>query len=219
MEHRSAPQHGPGPPPGPAVVRGSVPPPGGWRELPAARPRRRWPWVLTVLLQLVVIAVLLAVAVDQRTQAGAWQDRAAELTAQREAAEQQGAELRARLDEAVDRLERSERDVGELEATVRQLADERNRAEDAVLTGEVERDALRELSGLIADAVGSLDACIQRLSELQAATAAAAAALDRGGATLDLDALAARSAEVEGFCEQARSRASDAGAAVDLLRR
>lgn len=179
--------------------------------------------MLLVLLLLVSAAVLAAVAWDQRQAAEQWRERAQVLEQQRDeallVADELDAELAAAggiVDDVASRLEASERDVSDLEGRLRALADERARAEDALLLGEVERDVLVELSVRIADAVDTLDLCVDRLLALQERSVDAfnrAAA----GQDVDVDALNRQADDTTRFCASARAAAAQAGATADLF--
>jgi chromosome segregation ATPase len=184
-------------------------------------PRRRASRVLLVLALLVaVIGGIVAglVATDQRDAAGEWRARAETLEEQRDGLVDERDLLADRLDEALAALGTSERDVADLEERVRTLAEEKARAEDTATTVQVERDVFLELSELIGEATGSLDACVSQLFELQTASVAA---FNRAnlGQSVDVDALNDRADEVTRFCNQARSAAASAQAAADQLPR
>jgi hypothetical protein len=183
---------------------------------PAARPRRRWPWVVALLLVLGLAGAAAGVAWDQREVAASWQARATGLEAQRDAALARTSELEAELDELLTSLETSEVDVAALEARLRELADEKAQAEDAVVTGEVEREVLRELSTRVTGAVEALDACVTRLFELQRASVDAFN-LAAAGEVVDVEPLNAQATETTAFCNEARTAAANAGAAADQL--
>jgi len=183
--------------------------------------RRRWPTVLLVVLLLLATAGAITatvVAVDQRDVAAQWEERALALEAQRDAVDEQRAEVAAQLDATLDSLATSERDVDELEDRVRTLADEKARAEDTATTVQVERDVFIELSELIGDATTALDSCVSQLFDLQSASVEAFNRAN-AGQDVDIDALNVRSGEVTRFCNQARSAAASAEAAADRLLR
>gem|GEM_PF-1748945 len=183
--------------------------------------RRRWPTVvLVVLLLLTTVGAITAtvVAVDQRDVAAQWEERALALEAQRDALDEQRAEVSDRLEATRDALVTSERDVGELEDRVRSLAEEKARAEDTATTVQVERDVFIELSELISDATGALDSCVTQLLDLQSASVEAFNRAN-AGQDVDIDALNARAGEVTRFCNQARTAAATAEAAADRLLR
>lgn len=174
-------------------------------------------WLVLLVAVLGVVAASL-VAEDQRDTAEAWQDRASMLEEQRDGLVGDRDLLADRLDEALDALVTSERDVAALEERVRTLAEEKARAEDTATTVQVERDVFIELSQLIGEATGSLDACVSQLFELQTASVAA---FNRANLSQDVDveALNDRADEVTRFCNQARSAAASAQAAADQLPR
>jgi hypothetical protein len=180
------------------------------------RPRRRWPWVLAVLVLLAGVGVAAGVALDQRDVAAAWQDRALELEGQRDDAIGRGAALQDQLDEVASLLAVSERDVAQLEDRVRELADEKAQAEDTATTVQVERDVVLDVSQRIADATESLDRCIARLFELQSSSVEA---FNRSAAgdEVDVAPLNAQAREVTDFCNDARSAAAAASTAADRL--
>ena len=178
--------------------------------------------MLLVLALLVGSAVLAGIALDQQQAAEQWRDRALLLEQQRDealvVADDLDAELDAAgaiIDDAVGRLETSERDVSDLEGRLRALADERARAEDALLLGEAERDVLVELSTRVADAVDTLDVCVDRLLALQEASVEAFNAAATGQ-DVDVDALNQQADDTARFCTNARTAAAQAGAAADL---
>jgi hypothetical protein len=182
----------------------------------AGRPRRRWPWAVAVVLLLAATAGAAGTAWQQREVAATWRERAVGLEAQRDQALDEGRILEERLATLGAAIETSEADVEGLEARLRELADEKAQAEDAVVTGEVEREALREVSARIGGAVEALDACVTQLFDLQAASVAAfnrAAA----GETVDVVPLNDRASRTTDFCNEARAAAANAGAAADQL--
>ena len=176
--------------------------------------------MLVVLLLLAVAGAVTAtvVAVDQRDVAAEWEERALELEAQRDAIDEQRAEVADQLEVTRDALVTSERDVDELEDRVRALADEKARAEDTATTVQVERDVFIELSEVISDATGALDSCVSQLFDLQAASVEAFNRAN-AGQDVDIDALNARATDVTRFCNQARTAAANAEAAADRLLR
>ena len=183
--------------------------------------RRRWPTVLLVVLLVLVTAgaiIATVVAVDQRDVAAQWEERALALESQRDAVDEQRAQVADQLDAALGALATSERDVDELEDRVRTLADEKARAEDTATTVQVERDVFIELSELISDATSALDSCVSQLFELQSASVEAFNRAN-AGQDVDIDALNARAGEVTRFCNQARTAAANAEAAADGLLR
>jgi len=181
--------------------------------------RRRWPILVLVGFLLLAIAgavTATVVAVDQRDVAAQWEQRALAVEAQRDAVDEQRAEVAEQLEATLDALATSEGDVDELEDRVRTLADEKARAEDTATTVQVERDVFIELSELISDATGALDSCVTQLFELQAASVDAFNRAN-AGQDVDIEALNARSGEVTRFCNQARTAAANAEAAADRL--
>jgi hypothetical protein len=183
---------------------------------PAAPPRRRWPWIVGLLLVLGLAGAAAGVAWDQREVAASWQARAAGLQDQRDTALARGSELEVQLEELLTSLETSELDVTALEDRLRELADEKAQAEDAVVTGEVEREVLRELSSRVTGAVEALDACVTRLFELQRASVEAFN-LAAAGESVDVEPLNAQASDTTAFCNDARTAAANAGAAADQL--
>ena len=190
---------------------------------PPQPPRRRWPWAVAVVALLALTASAGAIAWEQRETARAWQQQAELLAAQGEQAvaaaegfQAQVETLEAELAGAVTRLDASEADVANLEDRLRSLADERAQAEDELVTGAVERLFLQELAAGVAEAVTTLDACIDRLFALQQASVEA---FNRAasGETVAVEPLNAQAAEVTRFCATARAAAADAGAAADAL--
>jgi chromosome segregation ATPase len=165
---------------------------------------------------LAAAAAAVGVAWQQREAAATWRDRASGLEAQRDEALEQGRVLEDQLAAVLVAVDTSEADVAQLEARLRELADEKAQAEDAVVTGEVEREALREVSARVTRAVDALDACVTQLFDLQAASVAAfnrAAA----GETVDVDPLNDQATMTTDFCNEARTAAANAGAAADQL--
>lgn len=186
----------------------------------AARPRRRWPWAVAVVVLLTATGAMAGIAWQQREVAATWRQRALGLEVQRDEARDQGAEQRRVLEEQLavfaDAVARSEADVADLEERLRALADEKAQAEDAVVTGEVEREALREVSARVGGAVEALDTCVTQLFDLQAVSVAAfnrAAA----GETVDVEPLNVQASRTTDFCNEARAAAATAGAAADQL--
>jgi TolA-binding protein len=207
----------PEPPSSPAAAAAPAPVPAPAPSTdPPPAPRRRWPWAVAVVLLVALTATATLVALDQRETAAAWQQRAEELEAEREAEAARGGELEQQLDEVVVLLGRSEQDVSQLEQRLRQLADEKAQAEDAAITGEVERELLVDVSGRVTDAVDALDACISRLFELQAASVEA---FNRSaaGQPVDVAPLNVQATDITAFCNEARRAAAQAGAAADQL--
>jgi chromosome segregation ATPase len=176
--------------------------------------------VLVLALLLVAVGGIAVglVAADQRDVAGDWRDRALALEEQRDGLLDDRALLSEQLDAALAALDTSERDVASLEARVQELAEEKARAEDTATTVQVERDVFIELSELIAEATGSLDACVTQLFELQTASVEAFNQANRGQ-VVDVDALNERADEVTRFCNDARGAAASAQAAAEQLRR
>lgn len=193
----------------------SVPPPDAVYGSVPSRPRR-WPWVAVTLLALLAAGVAAGVALDQRTTAAQWQDRAATFEAQRDAAAERSAGLSEQVDEALAALDTSERDVTELEERVRALAEEKARAEDDVTTVQVQRDTFAELSEQVADATASLDTCVERLFDLHAASVEAHDVAS-GGEPMDVAPLDAQAERVTDVCSRAREAARDASAMADRL--
>ena len=208
--HAGGQPYGAGPPYG-----AHLPPPDAVYEVAPRRPRR-WPWATVSILALIAAAVAAGVALDQRTTAAQWQERAAAFEAQRDAAAERSAQLSEQVDEALAALDTSERDVAELEERVRALAEEKARAEDDVTTVQVERDTFVELSEQVADATASLDACVERLFDLHAASVEAFNAASVGE-PLDVVPLNTQAERVTDFCVQAREDVSRASAVADRL--
>jgi hypothetical protein len=193
------------------------PPPVGPSRAPA-RPARRWPWVLALLLAVAAAGVAFAVAVEQRDVAAAWRDRALALEEQRDAAVDQNATLQGQLDDIAALLTTSETDVSQLETRLRELADEKAQAEDTATTVQVERDVFLDLTARIADATDALDVCVSRLFDLQQASVDA---FNRSaaGESVDVAPLNAQATDVTSFCNDARQAAASASAAADQLTR
>ncbi len=192
-------------------------PPAGSPPAPAVR--RRWPWVVAVVLLFAVAGAAVGVAWEQRSVAAEWRDRAVALEAQRDEAVDRNRSLERQLGEVVDVVGTSERDVAELEDRVRELAGEKALAEDEATTIQVERDVFVDLSTRVTAAVDSLDACVTRLFDLlgQSTEAYNAAA---AGEFVDVEPLNAAAQSTTSFCNDARTAAANAAAAADqLLRR
>lgn len=187
---------------------GSAPPP--------AKQRRRWPWVLALVVVLAAAGLAAGVALDQRETALQWQERAVALEAQRDDAMDRGDELEGQFDELVAVVEASESDVAMLEERIRQLADEKAQAEDAATTVQVERDVVVDLTNDIAAATDSLDACVDRLFDLQAASVEAFNQ-SAAGDPVDVEPLNAQARETTSFCNDARAAAARASAAAQQL--
>ncbi len=187
---------------------------------PTARPRRRWPWAVAVVLLLAAAGTAAGIAWQQREVAATWRERALGLEVQRDQALDEGAEQRRVLEEQLtaltDAIATSEADVVELEGRLRALADEKAQAEDAVVTGEVEREALREVSARVGGAVEALDTCVTQLFDLHAASVTAfnRAAADEA---VDVEPLNDQATRTTDFCNEARAAAAAAGAAADQL--
>lgn len=197
----SWPVHGP-----PVPLSGSSP----------GKPRRRWPWIVAVLLLLGVSGAATAVAIDQRDTAELWRDRAVAVQEQRDDALDRGDALQAQVDELTETLGASEDDVVMLEERIRQLADEKAQAEDEATTVQVERDLVAELTADIASATDALDGCVDRLFELQAASVAAFNE-SVAGDEVDVEPLNAQARETTQFCNDARTAAARASSAAQQL--
>lgn len=197
---------------------GAAPEPLGWPRPPSRAARRRWPWVVTAVLALVLGAVAAGIAWEQREVAQAWQERAEVLAGQRDEAVGRTEALQRHLDETFELLELSESDVVQLEERIRELAGEKARAEDEATTVQVERDVFVELSATVTDAVDALDVCVERLfALLNDSVAAYNAAV--AGEFVDVEPLNAASEATTAFCNEARLLAARAGAAADQLLR
>jgi chromosome segregation ATPase len=173
-----------------------------------------------VVVLLAATAAAAGIAWHQRTVAATWRDRSVGLEAERDEALTEVVVRRRVFEEQLTALtgaiETSEADVADLEERLRALADEKAQAEDAVVTGEVEREALRDVSARIGGAVAALDACVSQLFDLQGDSVAAfnrAAAGDE----VDVEPLNDQAARTTEFCNEARAAAANAGAAADQL--
>lgn len=193
----------------------SSPPPTD-AESRSPRPRRRWPWILLTVVLLGAASAAAWVAIDQRDTALLWRERAAALEEQRDEAIGRGDVLDGQVAHLTEVLEVSEDDVAALEERIRQLADEKAQAEDAATTVEVERDVVAELTADIAAAAGSLDACVDRLFDLQAASVAAFNQT-AAGEEVDIGPLNEQARDTTQFCNDARSAAARASAAARQL--
>ncbi|MEX0869772.1 MAG: hypothetical protein WD011_08875 [Nitriliruptoraceae bacterium] len=181
-----------------------------------ARTRRRWPWIVTVILLVASTAVAAGIAVDQRQVAAEWRDSAEDLAGQRDDALGRVEALQTQLDEIATMLATSEGDVTRLEDRIRELADEKAQAEDTATTVQVERDVLAQVSNRIASAIDALDECVDRMFALHATTVEAfnrAAA----GDPVDVDPLNAQAQATTTFCNDARSAAAGAAAAASQI--
>lgn len=182
----------------------------------AGTARRRDPvrWRAAALIALVVAAG--GVAVQQRTVADAWRDRALDLEGQRDEAIGRAEALGSQLDELS--LLQAET-AAELDASTERLAElagEKARAEDRAVVTEAERDAAGRVAQQVAGAVRGLDACILALLDLRASTVDAFNRVARGG-TVDVAPLNAQSDAAIAQCEAARSAAAAAGSAASAL--
>jgi hypothetical protein len=185
---------------------------------PVARPRRRWPLVLTTVVAVLLAAGAVGVAWQQRQVAAAWQERAAAMELARDDARGRTEALQRQLDEVGEVLAVSEGDVARLEDRIRELADEKAQAEDTATTVQVERDVFVELSTATASAVEALDGCVTDLfglldDSVRAFNDAAA------GVTVDVTPLNAAKDVTTRRCNDARAAAASAGAAADRLLR
>lgn len=203
---------------GPGHVRDGDPVDGSTEPGPptAAVARRRWPWVVAVVLLVAVAGAAGAMAWDQRETAAAWRDRAEALEDQRDDALGRGEALQGQLDHLADLLATSETDVADLEERIRELADEKAQAQDTATTVQVERDVLADVSTQIASAVDALDACVTRLFDLHESSVEAfnrAAA----GEPVDVGPLNEQATSTTDFCNEARSAAADAAAAAERI--
>ena len=200
--------HGPWPP---ATPIDETPP-------AAVTRRRRWPWVIAVVLLGAVAATAVAAAIDQRDVAAQWQQRSAAAEAQLDRVLGQGEELELQLEEVAQLLDISETDVAALEGRIRELADEKAQAEDTATTVQVERDVFVDLSAQIVEATDALDACVRRLFDLQAASVDA---FNRttAGEPVDVEPLNAQARETTEFCNASRTAAARVSAAAEQLLR
>lgn len=184
----------------------------------SVRVPRRWPWIVLAVVGLVAGGISVAVAADQRGTAAAWRDRAVAVEEQRDDASGRVTALQTQLDALAGDLTTSEADVQGLEDRLRTLAGEKAQTEDELVTGEVERDVLTELSVRVAEATSALDECVTHLFDLQQASVELFNA-SAAGQAVDVDPLNARSREVTGFCNDARTAVAEAAAAADAIGR
>jgi hypothetical protein len=196
-----------------SVAPGGAPPPA---RLEFAPPRRRWPWIVAVVLLVAATAGASAIAWDQRETAEQWRERAEALEAQRDDALGRGEALQVQLEDVAELLAASEMDVTELEERIRILADEKAQAEDTATTVQVERDVLADVSTQVASAVEALDVCITRLFELQESSVEA---FNRSaaGEPVDVGPLNEQARSTTTFCNEARSAAAAAATAADRI--
>ncbi len=183
----------------------------------SVRQRRRWPWIVALALLAALAAAAGAVAYEQREVAAEWRERALVMEEHRDDARGRTEALQAQLDAIADMLATSETDVTQLEDRIRELADEKAQAEDTATTVAVERDVLAQLSSRIANAVSALDACVDRMFELQSASVDA---FNRVAAGDDVDVvpLNQQAQATTSFCNEARAAAAGAAAAADQIR-
>lgn len=180
-------------------------------------PRRRWPWIVALVAVTALAGAAGAVALEQRDVAAEWRDRALVMEEHRDDARGRAEALQAQLDAIGDMLATSETDVTRLEDRIRELADEKAQAEDTATTVAVERDVLVQLSSRIADAVSALDACVDRMFDLQSASVDAFNRVAAGD-DVDVDPLNQQAQATTLFCNDARSAAAGAAAAADQIR-
>lgn len=200
----------------PGTARASASPRAVAHPGPPPRQRRRWPWVLALIVVLAGAGVAVGVALDQRETALQWRERAVALESQRDEALVRGDTLDGQLDDLAAVLATSEEDVVMLEERIRQLADEKAQAEDAATTVQVERDVVVDLTNDIAAATDALDACVDRLFDLQAASVEAFNQ-SAAGEPVDVEPLNEQARQTTSFCNDARTAAARASAAAQQL--
>ena len=190
-----------------------------WAATPPERlVRRRWPWIVALVLAVAAAVASAGIALEQREVAAQWRDRAWALEIQRDDAVGRGAALQTQLDDVARLLDTSEMDVERLEGRILELADEKAQAEDTATTVQVERDVFVELSERVAAATDALDDCVDQLFELQASSGDA---FNRSslGEPVDVEPLNRQAQETTSFCNSARIAAAQASAAADRLLR
>lgn len=187
----------------------SEPPAGG--DPAAVGPSRRRAAAVLVLVLLVG-----GVAVQQRSIADAWRERALALEVQRDEAIGRSEALASQLDELVLLQDATSRELDLVTERLAELAGEKAEAEDRALVTEAERDAAGRVAQQVVTAVRDLDACILALLDLRAATVDAFNRVARGG-SVDVAPLNAQSDAAIAQCEAAREAASAAGAAASAL--
>ena len=202
---------------GDATSRPPAEPAPVWTATPPSRPaRRRWPWIVALVIAVAATAVSAGIALEQREVAAQWRDRAWALEIQRDDALGRGAALQTQLDDVARALDTSEIDVERLEGRILELADEKAQAEDTATTVQVERDVFVDLSERVTAATDALDDCIDRLFALQASSVDA---FNRSatGEPVDVEPLNRQAQETTTFCNSARTAAAQASAAADRL--
>jgi chromosome segregation ATPase len=186
-------------------------PPHGPALLPSAR---RWPRTLALLILLGLAAAGTGIAVEQRSVAAEWRQRAETLEQQRDDAIGRSEALAAQLSELGTLVQLSAEDLANLEERLAELASEKARAEDRVA---LTREELRTLAERVASASRLLNACVDDLLALQQQTVSAFNRL-AGGASVDVTPLNERLEEVRGTCTVARQAGADAVALASRLR-
>jgi hypothetical protein len=165
----------------------------------------------------VVLALVASgIAVQQRTVADRWRDRAELVAAQRDDAVGRTEALQRQLEEVVDLQAATDAELTLLAERLAALAGEKADAEDRAVISAAERDALRRVAQQVAAAVSGLDACIIALLEVRASSVDAFNRLARGE-QVDVAPLNAQSAETIARCNAARQAAAAAGAAAGAL--
>lgn len=177
---------------------------------------RRRPRPIGAAALVLVALVAAGVAVQQRTVADAWRDRAERLEVERDEAIGRSEALRSQLDELAAVQASSEGELAALTERLADLAGEKAQAEDRTALTEAERDAVRRVAQRVADAVSGLDACILALLEVRASSVDAFNRLARGE-FVDVDPLNAQSAATIEQCDAARRAAAAAGSAAGAL--
>jgi hypothetical protein len=180
--------------------------------LPGARRQRR-----ALAAALAVALVALGVAVQQRTVADAWRDRAELAVEQRDEAIGRSEALRSQLDELAELQTATSEELDALTQRLADLAGEKAEAEDRATLTEAERDRAGRVATQVASAVQGLDACILAFADLRAALVDAFNRVQRGQ-SVDVGPLNAQSDAVVAQCEAARRAAAAAGAAARELR-
>lgn len=175
---------------------------------------RRWPRTLALLVLLGLAAAGTGIAVEQRSVAVEWRERAETLEQQRDDAIGRSEALAAQLSELGTLVQLSTEDLADLEDRLAELAGEKARAEDRVA---LTREELRTLAERVASASRLLNGCVDDLLELQQQTVSAFNRL-AGGASVDVTPLNERLEEVRGTCTVARQAGADAAALASRLR-
>lgn len=186
---------------------------------PEATPRTRSPgrgWSGWPAIGLVIALLAAGVALQQRSVADEWRDRALALELQRDEAVGRAEALSSQLDELAELQATTSSELDALTERLAELAGEKAEAEDRALVTETERDAAGRVAQQVASAVRGLDACILALLDLRAATVDAFNRV-AAGRSVDVAPLNAQSDAAIALCNEARAAAAAAGSAASSL--